>query len=159
MKITAPIIAAALARPRTDIDRLLANKHFVPVDVGTAQPTRGRDWSKQDLVRLVTLLRLIDCGVSPTVGQAIGRLHAYRDARTFAMVHAYSSNLLLAAVPGESTDSGSPYAVFSIHQDELLEYLTPPFEPVAVFLVPLDEVERDVDRIFEMAEVLEQAGV
>ena len=74
MKITAPVIAEALAIPASRVHSLVASGHFAPMDRTSNLPGRGRDWTDNDIATLAVLLRLQDVGLDPAIGQDIPRI-------------------------------------------------------------------------------------
>jgi len=150
------------------VEKMIAEGFFRPID----SPKTGlaREWSLQDVIRLIAFLQLRAAGCRLDVGRAIGRLDRFQEGGGFLVVTSYERPIKYphGRDKGEAPaqDSSDPWGrvmweqrnaethqAIVFNADELKEELIKARPGVLAFhVLPLNEIERLATRIFKRAE-------
>jgi len=112
--------------------------------IGTPESGKARAWGLEDIMRLLAMGRLVDAGCPVEVGRAIKGILLHEHEPTYLVVIATPS--ILGA---ELLGSGIRYDASWKTGTEVLEILSSKCGYRALFIVDLDDVERQALRILD----------
>ncbi len=146
------------------IEKWISDGYFRPID--TPETGKMRDWSLQDLMRLICFIRLVEMGASSDAGKALPRMFGHKHEGTWLVVQVLDRDLVKGTSTVDLGDVGSELAkIISERGDakrhranwckaeDLASYASG-MGAIGIFVLPLDEIERDAERLLKRAERL-----
>ena len=144
------------------IEKWISDGQFRPID----KPDAGkvRDWSLQDLMRLMAFMRLMEMGCAVEGAGEIGRVLDFKHDRSYLVLQVFDRDLVKGNAAADLDDLDPAWAKFFSERgdaprhmshwckgDEVARYVTG-MGVIGAFVLDLDEIERDAERLLKRAE-------
>jgi len=167
-RVTLRRLADAMARPRSLVERLIADGNFEPSEQVVAGQTRYFDL--HDVCRLTLLRAIIDAGHSATIGRGLTNLKGSIEGERWVVIKENLTNLRkletglgkqgTAKRPWKESDLGHPFTIEFATDEALLQAIQRAVEGAhpLTLVADFDEILRAAEETFQRA-LARQDGV
>jgi hypothetical protein len=145
---------------KTRIEKWISLDQFLPLE----EPETGkvRAWAVQDVARLIAFVRLLDAGCKVEVGKCIGRvLGGFPGPGRFVLIAAYDRPIVKRSDRAEldhgwgkiidEENMGERHRAFVCKASEVVGHLNRSLGVIAIFVLDLDQIQRDAERVMKFA--------